>query len=538
MRKTLATLLALSMLLCMAVSVGTASADSPNKLIFQMGGEPDRMDPTMNDYSSGSYAIQNLFRGLYKFSPEGEIVPAMAESYDLSEDGVVYTFHLREGLKWSDGSPLTAADFEYSWKRVLNPDLASETAYSMYNIIKNGSEYFLDKTATADDVGVKAIDDLTLEVTLKYPAPYFVSMTCSSAYFPVKKEVVESDPNWEWNDKVFVSNGPFMVKEMRRDDTFIFAKNPNYYDAANVKIDEVDYVFLNAAETARLAFNNGEVDIAVSVNADAMKEHESDGTLLVTPRIGYRWYEFRTDHKPFDDPRVRQALAMALNREVLIKAVMQSTERPLLGFVPHAFPDIIEPDKSWREANGDTFAEDLDKAKALLAEAGYPNGEGFPSFRLVQETSATLEKVAEAMAQMWKQYLNITAEIVTVEGGVFWADPGGSRKEGEFEIAYMGYTGDYLDPTSILFTFRNEHNNNSVTMWDNEEYNNLMQSLSEGVTGAAREELLRKAESILTAEMPVIPIYSYTSMALVSEKVGGFTRNYIGHPNFEYCYFK
>jgi oligopeptide transport system substrate-binding protein len=229
---------------------------------------------------------------------------------------------------------------------------------------------------------------------------------------------------------------------------------------------------------------------------------------------------------------------MALNRQVLVSAVMQSTEKPLMGFVPHAFPDIVETDKSWREVNGDTFAEDLEKAKALLAEAGYPNGEGFPSFRLVQETSATLEKVAEAMAQMWKQNLNITAEIATVEGGVFWADPGGTRKEGEFEIAYMGYTGDYLDPTSILFTFRNEHNGNSVTLWDNAEYNDLMQSLSTGIVGAEREEVLKKAEAILTAEMPVIPIYSYVSMALVSDRVGGFIRNYIGHPNMEYCYIK
>jgi oligopeptide transport system substrate-binding protein len=538
MRRVLSSLLALILLAGLSAFSTALAAEPASKIVFQLDIEPQRMDPTMNDYAYGSYALQNLFRGLCKFSETGEVVPGLAESYDVSEDGLVYTFHLRTGLKWSDGSPLTAADFEYSWKRVLNPELASETAYSMYTVIKNGSEYFLDGTATADDVGIKALDDVTLQVELTAPAPYFPSMTAATAYFPVKKEVIEADPNWEWNDKTYVSNGPFMLKEMRRDEKFTFVKNPYYYNADAVKIDEVEYIFLNAAETARLAFNNGEVDIAVSVNADALAEHANDGKLLFTPRIGFRWYEFRTDHKPFDDPRVRQALAMAINRQVLTQAIIKGPEQPLLGFIPPAFPDIVETDKSWREVHGNTFEEDLEAAKALLAEAGYPNGEGFPTFRLVQETSTTLEAVAEALAQMWTQNLGITAEIITVEGGVFWADPGGTREEGEFEVAYMGYTGDYLDPTSLLYVFRNEHNGNSVTKWDDETYNNLMQTLADGAMGAEREALMEQAEAILTAQMPVIPIYGYIAQALVSDRIGGFVRNYIGHPNFEYCYIQ
>ncbi len=537
MKRTLAVLLALVLLLGMAPA--TLAAEGGNRIVFQMDGEPDRMDPTMNDYSRGSYAIQALFRGLYKFAEDGTLVPALAESYDLSEDETVYTFHLREGLKWSDGSPLTANDFEYSWKRVLNPELTSETAYTLYNIIKGGKEWFLDGTGTADDVGVKALDDLTLEVTLYAPTPYFPSMTATSAYMPVKKEVVEANPDgWEWDDKAYVSSGPFMMKEMRRDEKFIFVKNPNYYNAAEVKIDELEYIFLNAAETARLAFNNGEVDIATSVNADARNEHKDDGKLMLTDRIGMRWYEIYCDRAPFNDARVRKALALALNREVLTSAVMQSPESPLFGFVPDAYKDIVDPSKSWREANGNAYEEDIEAAKALLAEAGFPNGEGFPSFRLVQETSATLEKVAEAMQQMWKQNLGITAEIVTVEGNMFWADPGGTRKTGEFEIAYMGYTGDYLDPSSMLFNFRNEHNDNSVTKWDHKEYNELMDKVASGITGQEREDAFKEAEAILSEEFPVIPIYSYIAMALVSDRIGGFTRNYIGHPNFEYAYIK
>jgi oligopeptide transport system substrate-binding protein len=469
---------AFTVLLALALLVGAApatlAAETGNKIVFQYGEEPRRMDPTMNDYASGSFAMQQLFRGLYKFAEDGTLVPALAESYDLSEDGLVYTFHLRQGLAWSDGTPLTAHDFEYSWKRVLNPDLVSETAYTLYNMIKGGKEYFLDKTGTADDVGVKALDDATLEVTLYAPAPYFLAQTATTAYMPVKKDLVEADPDWEWNAETYVCNGPFMVKELLRGERFTFVKNPNYYAAADVKLDQVELVILEAAETAALAFDNGEVDIAFSVNADAIATHKDDGLLMLNDRIGMRWYEILCNRAPFDDARVRKALAMSLNRQVLTEAVMQSPETPLLGFIPEAYTDILDPSKSWREVNGNSFEENIEEAQALLAEAGFPGGEGFPSFRLVQETSATLQRVAEAMQQMWKQNLGINAELVTVESSVYWAEDTGTRDAGEFEVCYMGYTGDYLDPSSMLFNFRNEHNGNSVTQWDNAEYNALM----------------------------------------------------------------
>jgi len=297
-------------------------------------------------------------------------------------------------------------------------------------------------------------------------------------------------------------------------------------------------VFINAAETARLAFDNGEIDIATSVNADALQEHADDGKLLATARIGYRWYEFRTDHAPFDDPRVRQALAMAIDRDVIVNSIMQTPDTPLLGFIPLGFTDLLDPTKTWREVHGNTFEEDVAAAQALLAEAGYPNGEGFPEFRLVQETSTTLEQVAEVLAQMWKQNLGITATIETVESGVYWADDTGTREGGEFEVCYMGYTGDYLDPMSILSTFRYNPNLVSSTMWNNEEYNQLCDAINAGLSGEEREAAIERLEAILTEEMPVFPVYSYMATALVSDRIGGFTRNYVAHPNMEYCYIK
>lgn len=534
MRKILAILLVLVMV---GLTPVTLASDTSNRVIFQMSGEPERMDPTMNDYSGGSYALQSLFRGLYKFGEDGTIVPALAESYELSEDGTVYTFKLREDLKWSDGSPLTAHDFEYSWKRVLDPALASQTAYSLYNVVKGGREYYVDQAITADEVGVKALDDVTLQVELYAPTPYFLSLTATTAYYPVKKELVESDPDWEWNDKTYVSNGPYMLKEMRRDEKFIFAKNPYYYNADEVKLDEVEFIFLSASETALLAFENNDIDIATSVNADALDKYIDTDVMTISPRIGYRYYEIRTTRDPFTDPRVRKALAMSLDRSVITNVIMKTFETPLQGFVPHAFPDLLDDTKSWREVHGNAFEEDVEAAKALLAEAGYPNGEGIPTMRIVQTPNATLEAVAQAMAQMWKQNLNIDCEILSVESGIYWDDTSSPRRTGEYEIAYMGYTGDYLDPTSLMFIFAS-YDDNEVTGWANEEYDALMTLLATGISGAEREEAIEKAEAILANEFPVIPIYSYDVKTLVNERVGGFIRSYGGTPNFEYTYIK
>ena len=269
MKKLLAlALCALTLVFACAAAMADAS------ITFQMGGEPECMDPTINDYSSGSYALQSLFRGLYKYDADGALVPAMAESYEVSEDGCTYTFKLKEGLKWSDGSPLTAHDFEYSWKRVLNPDVGSETAYTLYSVIKDGYECFVSKTVAADDLPIRALDDTTFQVELKAPASYFITLTASTAFMPVCKANVEKyGEDWSSSPETYVCNGPFMLADMKKDESFTFVKNPNYYNADEVKIDTVKYVFLNAPETVRMAFDNGELDIATSVNS-AGDEHE------------------------------------------------------------------------------------------------------------------------------------------------------------------------------------------------------------------------------------------------------------------------
>lgn len=527
--------LTLALTLLMALCIGTGAL-AEAKITFQMDQEPQNMDPTINDYSTGSYALQSLFRGLYKYAEDGSLVPAMAESCEISEDGCTYTFTLREGLKWSDGTPLTAYDFEYSWKRVLDPEVASDTAYTLYGVIKNGYECFVEQTVSVDDLPIRALDDRTFQVELIAPASYFLTLTASTAFMPVQKATVEANGNdWAADPSTYVCNGPFMLSEMKKDESYTLVKNPNYYNADEVKIDTVQYVFINAAETVKMAFDNGELDIATSVNNDALTAYQGTENLVASNRIGYRYFEFNCSKPPFDDARVRSALTLALNREILINNIIGDPTRPQLrGWVPYGIKDVLEPELDWRDAVGDAFTEDIELAKQLLAEAGYPNGEGFPEFSIKYVPDTELQKLCEAMAQMWKQYLGINCAVTAVESGVYWADDTGTRKSGDFEIAYMGYTLDYNEPSAAFFVLENAEGS-AATRWDCPEYLELTAQMRTGIEGLDRESLYKQAEALLAQECPIIPIYNYVATALVSSRVQGFTRNSNGHPNFEYC---
>lgn len=228
-------------------------------------------------------------------------------------------------------------------------------------------------------------------------------------------------------------------------------------------------------------------------------------------------------------------MTLSLNREILVNAIIQDpTRRPLYGWVPYGVKDVLDPATDWRVTAGDAFAEDLEEAKALLAEAGYPDGAGFPTFSIKYTPSTELENVAQAMAQMWKQYLGLTCEVSAVESGVYWADDTGTRDSGDFEIAYMGYTLDYPEPSSAFFLLENAEGSKQ-TRWDCPDYLTLCNKMRTALEETEREEVYKQAEALLAQECPVIPIYNYADSALIASRVTGFTRNSNGHPNFEYC---
>ncbi len=528
MRKTIAMFLALTMLLSVCLMQTAAFAEEKKVIKYSISDDPQQMDPTLNTYSRSSIVLQNLFQGLYKLGPDGEtFIPACAESYTVSEDGLKYTFKLKSGLKWSDGSPLTAKDFEYSWKRVLNPAVASGSASDLW-VLKNGREYN-EGTLTADDVGVKATDDTTLEVETAYYAPWFVTLTATTVYFPVKQSVVEAagDP-WTKNVATYVSNGPFMLTEYASLDKLVMTKNPNYQNAGDVKVDEVVYYIIADPSAVLVAYDNGELNVADDINADARKEYT--GTQLVPKdRIGIQYWDFNCKLPEFSDKRVRQAFSISIDRKALLTACNLNSETPAYGFVPSSQPSLTT-DGSFRSVAGDMFAEDVAKAQQLMADAGYAGGAGFPVVNIVCQNSDEQKLMAQILGEMWKGNLGVNYTITTYESSTYWDE----LANGNFSVGRNGFTCDYLDPSANLKVWVSG-SNCSENGWDDPVYDKMVADASLILDPAQREKALIDAEKYICDQMPGMPMYTMVDDYLVKPEVKGVIKNAIGHIYFEYA---
>ena len=522
-------LLALVLCLVLAAIPAITLADAAEaKIIYAISDDPEVMDPTLCSYSRSSIVLQQLFRGLYKLGEDGSIVPALAEGYTVSDDGLVYTFTLRDGCKWSDGSDLTMQDFYYSWTRVLNPETGSKAVSGMWDI-KNAKAYY-NGECTLDEVGLKLIDDKTLEVTLENPAPWFVSLTSTTVFLPVKQSAIESGDGWTKTPETYVCDGPFYPVEFKTKERLVFKKNPYYIDADSVKIDTVEIVIIEAAETELAAYQNGEINVADNLSANAMMTYKDTDEYHSVDRIGIRYMDFNTEHKPFDNKLVRQAFAMAIDRQLLIDRIIESSESALLGFIPVAQPSLSDPTKSYREVAGNMFEEDVAKAQELLAEAGYPNGEGIGTVQFVVQASNSTKDLAQALQSMWKTNLNVDVEIVTYESKVFW----GELDEGNFDIDINGFTCDYLDPSAHLVVFTTG-SNCYENRWDDPVFDEMVASSMQELDQAKREQLIIEAEAYLADQMPACPILSFNDDYLVKPNITGIIKNYIGHICFEYA---
>ncbi|WP_226619144.1 peptide ABC transporter substrate-binding protein [Cytobacillus firmus] len=533
MRKRLWLILMLSFSFLVVAACSSEESNSENtkeekKIIYALPDEPETLDPTLNTYSRSSIVMQNLFRGLYTIDASGLPVPALAEDTQVDETGTKYTFKIHKDAKWSDGEPVTAHDFEFSWKRVLDPEVASGAAFDLY-YLKNGLAYNEGK-AKADEVGVKAIDDQTLEVTLENPTTYFLNLLCTTSYYPVRKDVVEGKEVWTKSPETYISTGPFTLAEIKPKEKYVLKKNPNYLKADKVQIDELEIVFIEAPEAELAAYMNNEIDVSDNISPEAMAKYKETTEYIASPRIGTYYFDVNTTKKPFDDPRVRKAFGIAMNREQIVKNIMQSTEKPAYGFVPYGMPHGVETDKEYRDVTGNMFKEDIEEAKKLLAEAGYPGGNGMPEIDFLTMASQTDKDIAQAIQSMWKENLGVEVNIRTLESKLYWDE----LEAGNFSIARDGWTGDYLDPMTNLTLFESI-NTADDTRWVNKEYDALMKENREILDQKKRMENYARAEQILMDEMSVIPLYFYEDSYLVKPRVKGVIKNYIGHTIFEYA---
>lgn len=509
------------------------------KIVYNLGADPKTIDPQLNSAVDGSTIIHNAFEGLMREDSTGQIVPAVAEKYDVSEDGTVYKFYLRKDAKWSDGKPVVAGDFEYAWKRALNPEVAAEYAYQLY-YIKNGEAFYSKKDGvTIDDIGVKALDDSTLEVTLEAPCPYFLSLAAFPTYFPTRQDIIEANGDrWALSPETYIGNGPFKMSEWVAKESMTFVKNENYWDAANVKLETLQVKLIDDEVTYLSAFKAGEIDVIESPPQAEIPSLVAAGTAEIYPYLGTYFYVINlsdnaknVDAKAAEflaNPKVREALTLAIDRTLIADKVAQGGQKPATSYVPEGVLD-----SAGKEFQKDYLppTADIEQAKKLLEEAGYPNGEGAPTVTFTFNTGSGHQMIAQAIQDMWKKNLGINIELKNEEWAVFQD----TRTNFNYSIARHGWIGDYNDPMTFLdmWTTGNGQNNSG---YSNPEYDELIATAKVEIDDAKRTEMLHKAEDVLMADLPIIPIYFYTNVLCINPKVQGTYKSLLGQMEFRDAY--
>lgn len=514
-------LLVLTALFCAA---GAYSA--PKVLNYAYGGAPDVLEPVMSNYLKTSYIIYNIYCGLSRTGRDGVAELAYAESYEVSDDALTYTFKLRPNSKFSDGSPLTAHDWEASFKHKISPETASP-GVDLYLFVK-GAEAYNQGKGSADDVGIEALDDNTLRITFENPTSFFLDLV--ARYIPYKMDVLKSDPNWFKKPETYISNGAFRVKSVDPQVGFVLEKNPYYYDADNVRIDEINYNFIDDMSVALEAYRNGELQMNDDLNAEAIKSYKGTPELLSFPRINTNYISVHTGNLP--DARVRKALSLALNRPVLINDILGQTYAPAEGLVPYG---IHWGDKEFREVAGSLIKTDVDEAKKLLAEAGYPNGEGLKTIRIITMNNQEDIDSAQAWQSMWKQ-IGVNSEITVYERSVYWD----VFYTDDWDVARDGWTGDYDDPRTNLFLWMayREGPDKDVRWYDTpnaKKFDELMRAADKETDKEKHLQLYLEAERVILDDMPIIPVWHGDETILVKPEVSGIIKNNIGYISFNFA---
>lgn len=494
-------------------------------LRFGNGTEPSGLDPHVVTGVPEHHILLALFEGLSSPNPKTLAPePGMAESWTVSDDLKTYTFNMRKDAKWSNGDPVTAHDFEYSWKRILTPTLASEYAY-MLHIVKNAEKYNKGELKDWTKVGAKATDASTFVVNLEAPTPYFLSLLHHYSTWPVHKATIEKHGAWDNRNNPWtrpgniVSNGPFTLKRWEINKILVVAKNPNHWQAKNVHLDEVHFSPIDNEQTEERNFRAGKLHVTSSVpihKIGVYKEKNPD-LIHIDPYLGTYYYRVNVTKKPLSDKRIRKALALALDRNTIVEKVSKGGQLPAFAYTPPNTAGYTSKTQ---------LQESITEAKKLLAEAGYPDGKGLPAIEILYNTNEGHKKIAVAIQEMWKTRLGVDITLNNQEWKVYL----NSQKSLNYQVSRAGWIGDYNDPNSFLDMFLTDGGNNQ-TGWSNKEYDMWVKKASTESNLAKRLEYFQNAEKILMTEGPVIPIYTYTRIYLKSPKLTGWYPNILStHP--------
>jgi len=505
-----------------------AAQTAPNEFVFGNENEPETIDPhKISGVPDNNVAIQ-IFEGLLQHGPDWvSLLPGQAEAVPSPQDGgKKYTFKLRPNLKWSDGKALTAKDFEYSWLRAMRAETMGPYSYWLTDTIQGAKEYSTEPTEeNRKKVGVRAIDDRTFEVRLVRPIPYFLHLTAESPLFPVRQDVVEKHGDqWTRPDHI-VSNGPYRLSQWAVSQRIVLEKNPHYWDAANVQIERVVALPLNDKQTAVNLFRQGRLDWTGpngAPNALVPSLRQRDQHFRLAPAFITYFYRFNVTKPPLDDVRVRQALALAIDRERLVNAVTRGGESVALALVPPKTGEYVSPSGV---VTGE-FSEDVKKAKALLKSYLEEKGEDSLRTLTLQYDSRELHRrIAQAVQEMWREHLGVTLRLNNLEWKVYLA----AQRQMDFDISRSGWMGDYPDPATFLELFTSTSGNNH-TGFSHAEYDRLFKLSNEEPNPKKRLEHLKKIEGILLEEVPITPMFYYVNFSLLRPEVQGFQKNLVDRP--------
>jgi oligopeptide transport system substrate-binding protein len=486
------------------------------------GAEPESLDPAIVTGQPDGRVVFCLFEGLTRLDPEKATpIPALAERWDISPDAKTYTFYLRSNLAWSTGEPITADDLVYSWQRVVNPETAADYAGQLF-FVKNAEAITAGKIKDLTQLGVKALNRHTVEVQLIGPTPFFLDLCAFRTLAVVPRHWIEKHQDKWITAQPLPTSGPYTLDFWRIGEKIRVRRNPRYWDTANVRNEIVDFIPLDRAGTALNLYDTGQADIIWDKNlipTELMDVLKTRKDCNVFSYLGNSFVRFNTTRKPFNDVRVRQALALCVDKRRIVERITRAGELPAETLVPPGTANYTAP-------AGLGF--DPDRARKLLEEAGYPGGKDFPTFHYLFNSSELNKQIAVELQSMWKRELGITMELRQTEWKVYLA----AQSQLDYDTSRSSWIGDYNDPNTFLDMFMSENGNNR-TGWKNARYDELMRTGNSQIDKTLRAKTLAEAEKLLIAdEMPIIPVYFYMGVNFFNpDKIGGVYNNLLDeHP--------
>ena len=486
-----------------------------NECIINIGSDPSSLDSGQSTDIPAARTILMLQRGLTVLNDESRQQPELAESWQVSDDGLTYTFKLRPA-RWTNGDPVTADDFVYAWTcRVLNPEFASQYAYQLF-YLRGARAYYSNPELGPESVGVRALAPDVLEVQLEAPTPFFLELVAHHTYFPVNPRVDQANPDWHRYAASYVGCGPFVLKEYRPSDRIVLERNPDYWNADAVRMQRVILRMIEQESTERIAFENGEIDATQTVPQQDIASLRDRPYFRHSDQLATYYLYVNTQKPALADPRVRRALALAINRRELIDYVTLAGQEPALTLSPPSLYHGGLPDTPLHDAA-------FDEARALLAEAGYPGGRGLPPLTYLYNTMEGHRKIAVVLQETWRRELGVNLVLENQEFKVTID----RRRAGDYDIARAGWVADFKDPINFLEMFDSKSENND-SKWFDEHYDAMLAAARAEVDADRRMQLLREAELYLLENAPMIPIYFYVQNYLCAPELQGYVLNETG----------